>query len=244
MTLIELLRDQAQCGHTKETLDALNDAADAIEALQADYQTKCSELELVHESRDALQAEERKMVEKTGYLSVEVLVENYLKICADREALQSERDALDSEVGDLRTEKNRILQQLSAWTSVFGHLGTPDQCGNEWAALQAENERLTQRYEDVTSEEHSIPQLRKQLWDSFDEKAKAFDAIGNLQTALANAIKERDALAAKLVPLKAEAERFRWIRLNPVWLGWEHDFRPDEIDKAVDAAKGGQHEDA
>lgn len=40
---------------------------------------------------------------------------------------------------------------------------------------------------------------------------------------------ERDAL-------RADAERYRWLRNNPQWLGWEHDFRPDEVDREIDAA--------
>lgn len=33
-----------------------------------------------------------------------------------------------------------------------------------------------------------------------------------------------------------DAERYRWLRRNPQWLGWEHDFRPDEVDRELDAA--------
>lgn len=38
-----------------------------------------------------------------------------------------------------RTDLEIEVQQ---WKSVFGHLGTADECGNEWIKLQDENQRL------------------------------------------------------------------------------------------------------
>ena len=40
----------------------------------------------------------------------------------------------------------------------------------------------------------------------------------------------------QLAELRKDAERYRWLRNNPQWLGWEHYFRPDEVDREVDAA--------
>ena len=46
---------------------------------------------------------------------------------------------------------------------------------------------------------------------------------------------ERDAL-------KADAARYRWLRRNPTYLGWDADFEAEfvdfEVDKAIDAMKG------
>jgi len=42
---------------------------------------------------------------------------------------------------------------------------------------------------------------------------------------------------ATLAELTADAERYRWLRTQPTWLGWDHDFRSDEIDREVDAAR-------
>jgi len=36
--------------------------------------------------------------------------------------------------------------------------------------------------------------------------------------------------------LRKDAERYRWLRDRPQWLGWEHDFRPDEVEREIDAA--------
>lgn len=33
-----------------------------------------------------------------------------------------------------------------------------------------------------------------------------------------------------------DAERYRWLRKNPQWLGWDADFRPDEVEREIDAA--------
>ena len=43
-------------------------------------------------------------------------------------------------------------------------------------------------------------------------------------------------LIDELAALRKDAERYRWLRNNPQWLGWEHDFRPDEVEREIDAA--------
>lgn len=47
-----------------------------------------------------------------------------------------------------------------------------------------------------------------------------------------------DTLAAldELAALRKDAERYRWLKCNPTWLGWEHDFRADEVEREIDAA--------
>ena len=52
-----------------------------------------------------------------------------------------------------------------------------------------------------------------------------FVAVGDYMTAM-------DEIAA----LRKDAERYRWLKRNPTWLGWEHDFRPDEVEREIDAA--------
>lgn len=43
--------------------------------------------------------------------------------------------------------------------------------------------------------------------------------------------------AALAAPADArDALRYRFLRDNPSWMGWEHDFRADEIDREVDRA--------
>lgn len=37
--------------------------------------------------------------------------------------------------------------------------------------------------------------------------------------------------------LRADAERYRLIRRHPTFMGWDSDFRPDEIDAEVDKFK-------
>lgn len=36
--------------------------------------------------------------------------------------------------------------------------------------------------------------------------------------------------------LQKDAERYRWIRNNPTWIGYDADYRPDEVDAAIDVA--------
>jgi hypothetical protein len=37
-------------------------------------------------------------------------------------------------------------------------------------------------------------------------------------------------------PFRKDAERYRWLKTQPTWLGWGHDFRPDEVEREIDAA--------
>jgi len=55
------------------------------------------------------------------------------------------------------------------------------------------------------------------------------DCIESLKADLA----ERD---AEIALLRADARRWRWIRERPEWIGWDQDFRPDEVEREVDAA--------
>ena len=45
-----------------------------------------------------------------------------------------------------------------------------------------------------------------------------------------------EALAAQLEGLRKDAERYRWLKTQPTWLGWDSDFRPDEIEREIDAS--------
>ena len=45
-----------------------------------------------------------------------------------------------------------------------------------------------------------------------------------------------DLLRTEVEALRKDAARYRWLRKNPQWLGWEHDFREDEVEREIDAA--------
>lgn len=47
-------------------------------------------------------------------------------------------NAVSESAAMLRTQ----CAELQQWKNVFGHLGTADECGNEWIRLQDENQRL------------------------------------------------------------------------------------------------------
>ena len=40
----------------------------------------------------------------------------------------------------------------------------------------------------------------------------------------------------ELEELRKDAERYRWLRTNPQWVGYDADYRPDQIDMAIDHA--------
>jgi hypothetical protein len=41
---------------------------------------------------------------------------------------------------------------------------------------------------------------------------------------------------ARMDALEKDAKRYRYLRRNPTWLGWDDGFMPDEIDREVDIA--------
>lgn len=43
-------------------------------------------------------------------------------------------------------------------------------------------------------------------------------------------------LEAENERLRKDAARYQWLKKHPQWLGWEHDFRPDEVEREIDAA--------
>lgn len=45
-----------------------------------------------------------------------------------------------------------------------------------------------------------------------------------------------DEMQSEIDRLGQDAARYRWLRANPQWLGWDHDFRPDEVEREVDKA--------
>ena len=52
------------------------------------------------------------------------------------------------------------------------------------------------------------------------------------------AIAEIVRLQDELARLRADAERWRWARANPTWLGFDPDMLPGHIDFSIDAARG------
>lgn len=61
----------------------------------------------------------------------------------------------------------------------------------------------------------------------------------NLQDDLALLISLHNAwptLRDALERAEGDAGRYRWLRHNPNFMGWEHDFMPNEVDKSVDTA--------
>ncbi len=74
-------------------------------------------------------------------------------------------------------------------------------------------------------------------WRAGESKpAMSIDAADLLLRRCYTALTANAALAARCGELERDAERYRWIRNNPTWLGYEHDFMPTEIDAQLDAA--------
>ena len=105
---------------------------------------------------------------------------------------------------------SRAADEISQWRSVFGHLGTPDEVGNEWHALldrlnEAEAEGLEQAHLLGISAERELTLMAK----------------------LEAAEKERDALHAKI-----EAERQRCIEV-----AWDYIFARADVPLADGCAE-------
>lgn len=52
-------------------------------------------------------------------------------------------------IAALDQARSDLEAQLKQWRSVFGHLGTADECGNEWIRLQDENQRLREAFDSL-----------------------------------------------------------------------------------------------
>jgi hypothetical protein len=51
-----------------------------------------------------------------------------------------------------------------------------------------------------------------------------------------------DALTAENAALRKDAERYRWARRNPNWLGFDDDMLMSQVDAAIDAAMEQSHD--
>ncbi len=89
-----------------------------------------------------------------------------------------------------------------------------------------EIERLTSLYGDVIIGQQEFAARAERAEAERDALLETQRKFGTMMHKLMN---ERDAL-------RADAERYRWMRKNPTWLGWEHDMLPEQVDKHVDAA--------
>jgi hypothetical protein len=67
--------------------------------------------------------------------------------------------------------------------------------------------------------------LREQLREQFGDQA-------DVRVCLAITA----AVVAELAAVRRDAERYRWLRTQPVFFGWEHDYPPTKIDAEVDYA--------
>ena len=115
------------------------------------------------------------------------------------------------ECEQLRADNARLIEELNEHARLLGISAEKE------LALRAENERLKAELKSIDG--------------ALD------DPRANLTLTTAEIIWE---IKAELAEAKKDAERYRWLRNNPVWVGYDSDFRPDEIDAAIDAAMKGK----
>ena len=48
-------------------------------------------------------------------------------------------------------------------------------------------------------------------------------------------VADNEVLLAEIAALKKAADRYRWLRENPTWIGYDSDYRADEVDAVIDA---------
>lgn len=74
--------------------------------------------------------------------------------------------------------------------------------------------------------------------------ATAPDEIERLRAESEERLQNAVALVAEVERLRKDAERYRWLRRNPTFLGWEGDFSESYIDREVDDAISTSMKDA
>lgn len=103
--------------------------------------------------------------------------------------------------------------------------------------------RLTQLIEATSSKHIAWGQNAATLGELDDSLLAVKAEVTRMEQELTKAYSDRAKIAGELMNMTAErdalrsdAERYRWLKTNPQWMGWEQDFRPDEVERAIDAA--------
>lgn len=96
-------------------------------------------------------------------------------------------------IQQLETENAALREKVAKWERVFGHLGTADECGNEWIALQ---DQLAAAQATIVNMRDSVAQM------GFDVSAFG---ITNLDALHEDRARECERLANMLgIPASAE----------------------------------------
>ena len=90
--------------------------------------------------------------------------------------------------------------------------------------LAAAKEEIASEYIRGREHEQKAKLVADSSWKNRAEKAEAALAEAN----------------RKLAEFEQDALRYRWLRQHPTFLGWDSDYRADEIDKAVEIARKGE----
>jgi len=117
--------------------------------------------------------------------------------------------------------------------------------------LQAENarlrEELSDREDDIRTEQLWVTHWKEELDCTKDilEQTRTQLATVTNKFEMSEAIVAGDGalitgLKNDLAAAQIDAKRYRWLREHPGYMGWEHDFRADEIDAAIDAEMKGE----
>jgi hypothetical protein len=72
--------------------------------------------------------------------------------------------------------------------------------------------------------------------DTIDDQRRTIESLmdGMPEDGTTPVIRRIAAMESEIEHLRKDAERYRWLRNNAQWLGWDQDFQPDEVDRAID----------
>lgn len=81
--------------------------------------------------------------------------------------------------------------------------------------------------------------VRREVQSEADKLRDELDALKWERDRLHDALTaERASMAAartELAALRKDAERYRWLKRNPSWLGLEQDFSHTDVERSIDA---------
>lgn len=97
----------------------------------------------------------------------------------------------------------------------------------DYDALRAHAEKLAARIAELTREVES-EHVARQL------------AMAHMQDKINTAEQRAESAEARLREAEANDRRYRWLRQNPTFLGWDSDYMPHQIDTAIDTAIRGE----
>jgi hypothetical protein len=194
--------------------DLFADGADEIERLRADHRRVGDLYERERTRAERAEAENVALQKKLDGL------EQYRA-----------RDQLAQRVLNAEAERDALRARITELDPVALILERAERAEAERDALRREADE--QRKFADTFQAYNDKHLRERNYYR-DERDALYKQAAQYAMACGTATQDIAALRAERDALRRDAERYRWLRAQPTFFGWEHDYPPHKVDSEVD----------